>query len=46
MILTTLSAAWLTGIAAANYFNLPLILVGLVVILLLAGLVLWRDDPR
>ena len=46
MTLITLSTAWLIGIAAARYVNPPLELIGLLVILPLAGLILWRDDAK
>ena len=45
MTLVYLSTAWLIGIAAAHYVHPPLPLIGLLAILPLAGLLLWRDDP-
>jgi competence protein ComEC len=46
MTLIALSTAWLIGIAAAHYVNLPLELIGLLAVLPLAALILWRDDPK
>jgi competence protein ComEC len=46
MTLITLSTAWLTGIAAAHYLSPPLPLIGLLAILPLAALLLWRDDAE
>lgn len=46
MTLITLSTAWLIGIAAAHYANPPFVLIGLLVVLPLAGLILWREDPK
>ena len=46
MTLIILSTAWLIGIAAARYVNLPLELIGLLAILLVAALILWRDDAK
>ena len=46
MTLITLSTAWLIGIAAAHYVDLPLALIGLLAVLPLAGFVLWREDPK
>jgi hypothetical protein len=45
MTLITLSTTWLLGIAAGRYVNPPLALIGLLVILPLAALLLWKDDP-
>ena len=44
--LITLSTAWLIGIAAAHYLDPHLMLIGLLATLPLAGLILWRDDPK
>jgi competence protein ComEC len=46
MTLILLSTAWLTGIVAAQYLHAPSMLIGLLAVLPLAGLILWRDDPR
>jgi competence protein ComEC len=54
MTLITLSIAWLIGIAAAHYLSAPLApstalragLIGLLAILPLAALLLWRDDAK
>jgi len=46
MTLITFSTAWLIGIAAARYVNLPLELIGLLTVLPLAALLLWRDDSK
>ena len=46
MTLITLSTAWLFGIAAAHWLRPPPALIGLLAVLPLAGLILWRDDPR
>jgi competence protein ComEC len=45
MTLIYLSTAWLIGIAAARYVNLPLELIGLLAILPFAALLLWKEDP-
>jgi hypothetical protein len=46
MTLVFLSTAWLIGIAAARHLKLPLELIGLLAILPVATLILWRDDPK
>jgi competence protein ComEC len=46
MTLIHLSTAWLIGIAAARYANLPLELIGLLAILPVAALILWKDDAK
>jgi len=46
MTLITLSTAWLIGIAAAHWLRPPLPVIGLLAILPLAGLMLWRDDAK
>jgi predicted membrane metal-binding protein len=46
MTLIFFSTAWLVGIAAAHYFSPPLDVIGLLAALSLAGLILWRDDPK
>lgn len=46
MTLVHLSAAWLIGIAAAHWLRPPLPLMGLLAILPLAALLLWRDDAK
>lgn len=46
MTLIYLSTAWLMGIAAAHWLCPPLALIGLLAILPLVGLLLWRDDPK
>ena len=46
MTLIYLSTAWLIGIAAAHYFSPPLTVVGLLTVLPLAALLLWRDDSK
>jgi competence protein ComEC len=54
MLLIYLSIAWLIGIAAARYVNLPLApsaalragSIGSLTLLPLAGLILWREDAK
>jgi competence protein ComEC len=46
MTLIALSTAWLIGIAAARYVNLPLELIGFPAVLPLAGLILWKEDAK
>ena len=46
MTLITLSTAWLIGIAAAHWLHPPLTLLGLLAVLPLTALFLWRDDAE
>jgi len=46
MTLIALSTAWLIGIAAAHWLHPPPALIGLLAVLPLASLILWRDDSK
>ena len=45
MTLITFSIAWLIGIPAAQHLHPPLMLIGLLAVVPLAVLFLWKEDP-